>query len=71
MYRYTCERCGRYNLTDEAGFEIRSKEFESKRYLLSGVLRTAWENGQEITLLTYNLDEVLQRTGEPTSHIIA
>lgn len=61
MWRYTCERCGKYNLSEEAGFEIKDKKFEPKRHLLSGVLRTSWENGQEIALMTYNLDEVVHR----------
>lgn len=60
-----CEFCGKFSISDEAIFHVEQTPFEEKRHLLSGVLRNAWENGQRLTILTTNIEELLNRA--PTS----
>lgn len=56
-----CEYCGKFRISDEAIFHVEQSAFEEQRHLLSGVLRNAWENGQRLTILTTNTDELVDR----------
>lgn len=61
VFAVTCDYCGKFNISDEAVFLVEQKQFENKRYLLSGVLRNASENGQRLEVLTTNAEELVDR----------
>ena len=62
-----CEYCGRFGISDEVIFHVEMNSFEENRHLLSGVLRNAWENGQRLTILTTNIEELLSRAPKTPS----
>ena len=61
-----CETCGDYRIAPEAISALQnSPKYNSKKYILSAVLREANENGRKIRVSTKNIQEILDSASIP------
>lgn len=61
-FTFTCDRCGRFTITDQALMGLTGQSMEQRMWL-SGALRRASEDGVPLELTTYNIDALLERNG--------
>ena len=64
IYQIKCPTCGKYKITPEAEMGLGNK---SQRYILSGITRRMFENGNYITLKSTNLQQLIETAPLPES----
>lgn len=72
MHHVDCSVCGWYSITEEAVGELEhNPEYQGKKYLLSGVIRSASDRTSRLEILSYDLPDLLDAANPPQNPLEA
>jgi hypothetical protein len=67
IYWIDCPACGRFLITDEAGYLLKEPKIETARYILSAVARAASGRKQTTEFTTYTIPDLIKESKPPTT----
>jgi len=62
-----CEVCGNYKLKHLAESDLQNREYENKKYIISGYIREATENGKTLLISRDSIKHIINSSIEPNN----